>query len=54
MNKKKINESKIKITDPKGKEEALKQHCQEIFKIQQEDNINFDQENKQTVELNIN
>ena len=31
--------------DPKGKKEALRQYWQEIFKIQPEDNINFDQEN---------
>ena len=36
-------------TNPKGKEEALRQHWQEIFKIQPEDNINFDQKNEPTV-----
>ena len=41
-------------TDLKGKEEALRQHSQEIFKIQPEDNINVDRENDQTVEFHIN
>ena len=31
-------------TDTTGKEETLRQHWQEIFKIQSEDNIKFDQE----------
>ena len=41
-------------TNPKGKEEALRHYWQEIHKIQPEDNINFDQENEQTVELHSN
>ena len=52
MNKKKkgVKDQNNRIrTDPKGKEEALRQHWQEIFKIQPEDNINFDQKNEPTV-----
>ena len=49
-----VNDQNNKIkTDPKGKEEALRQHWQEIFKIQPKDNINFDQKKEQTVELHI-
>ena len=54
MKKKKTKELKIKTTDPKVKEEALRQHWQEIFKIKSEDNINVDQENERTVEHHIN
>ena len=37
---------------PKGKEEALRKHWQEIFKIQPEDNIVFD-EGKNKWKINI-
>ena len=33
--------------DPKGMEEALRRHWQEIFKIQPEDNIKFDERKEQ-------
>ena len=32
--------------EDKGKEEALRRHWKEIFKIQPKDNIEFDEENK--------
>ena len=40
--------NKIRL-DPKAKEEALRRDWQEIFKIQLEDNIEFDEENEQMV-----
>ena len=39
--------------DLKGKEEALRRHWQEIFKIQLEDNIEFDEENEEMVNQHI-
>ena len=41
----KDEDSKIRL-DPKEKEEALRRHWKEIFKIQPKDNIEFDEENK--------
>ena len=39
--------------NPKGKEEALGRHWQEILKIQPEDNIEFDELNEQIVNQHI-
>ena len=40
-------------SDPKDKEEALRKHWQEIFKIQPEDNIDFDEENEEMVNQHL-
>ena len=43
-NEQKEDKDRIRL-DPKGKKEELRRHWQEIFKIQSEDNIEFNEEN---------
>ena len=47
------DEDNVIRLDPKRKEETLRRHWQEIFKIQPEDNIEFDEGKEQMVNQHI-